>query len=123
ETRCSLSQYCEALRSDTRASVLVEGAPKSVGNTGSQITNTRTLGSRCSSSSFWIAEAPCKHTVQVGDSITTKRTEFAEPLNASLSDEILEPVRRTSGCCPLGTVLPSKSNRTPPRRSPPAHLR
>ena len=55
-----MSQYCEALGSGIRRSVAVEGAPKSVGSTGSQMTNTRIRESGCWSSSFPNAEAVLK---------------------------------------------------------------
>src|SRR5207253_3405800 len=106
ETRCSLSQYCDALGSETRRSVAVEGAPKSVGSTGSQMTNTRIRESGCWSSSFPNAEAPCRHTAQVGDTSTRTRTELAEALNVSLSDARFAAFKRTSGCWPCGAVLP-----------------
>ena len=89
-----------------RFNVIVEGAAKSVGGTGSQITKTRIFPSRCSSSSFWNAEAPCKQTVQVGESITITRTESAESLKDFFSDSMFELSSRTNGCCPGGTVLP-----------------
>src|SRR5882762_2562959 len=107
ETRCSLSQYCDALVSARRFSVIVDGAVKSVGNTGSQITNTLIFPSRCSSRSFWNAEAPCKQTVQVGDSITITRTESADSLKAFFSESMFELSRRTIVCCPVGAVLPT----------------
>src|SRR5258708_9409697 len=96
ETRCSLSQYCDALVSAMRLSVIVDGAAKSVGNTGSQITNTRIFPSRCSLSSFWNAEAPCKQTVHVGDSIAITRTESPEPLMDFFSDAMFELSRHTN---------------------------
>ncbi len=65
-----------------RPSAAVEGATKSVGNTGSQITKTRTSWLLISRSNCPVAEAPCKQTAQVGESITTTRIEDAEPLNA-----------------------------------------
>src|SRR5205823_2295945 len=106
ETKCSLSQYCAVLVSAMRLSVIVDGAAKSVGSTGSQITNTRIFPSRCSSSSFWNAEAPCKQTVQVGESITITRTESAESLKDSFNESMFALSRRTNGCCPAGAVLP-----------------
>ncbi len=72
-----------------RFNVIVEGAAKSVGNTGSQITKTRIFPSRCSLSSFSNAEAPCKHTVQVGESITITRTESADSLKDFFSESML----------------------------------
>src|SRR5262245_9774908 len=106
EMRRPLSQYWEALGSETRFSVAVEGALRSVHNTGSQITNTRMFRSPSSFKNFSNAEAPCKHTAHVGESIMRTRTEFAEPLNASFNDERLELFRLTSGCCPFGAKLP-----------------
>jgi len=55
-----------------------------VGSTGSQITKTRTFWLLISRSNCAVAEAPCRQTAQVGDSITTTRTERAEELNAAL---------------------------------------
>lgn len=101
-----MSQYCETLWSEIRLSEEVDGANKSDGNTGSQITKTRTLVPGCSSNSSWNAEAPRKQTGQVGESITITRTELAELLNESFSEEKLESVNRTKGCWPFGTVLP-----------------
>src|SRR5947207_572314 len=97
---------CDALESETRLSVAVEGAPKSVGSTGSQTTNTRIRESGCWSSSFPNAEAPCRHTAQVGDTSTRTRTELAEVLKASLSDATFAAFKRTSGGWPCGVALP-----------------
>jgi len=102
---CSLSQYCDALLSETRLSVNVEGAPKSIGKTGSHTTNTRILESPCFFSSFSSAEAPCKQTGQVGETSSSTRTELADPLNASLRTARLESFNRSSGW-PAGVVLP-----------------
>jgi hypothetical protein len=41
-----------------------------------------------------------------GDSITITRTELAELLNESFSEEKFESVNQTKGGWPLGTVLP-----------------
>src|ERR1700761_918476 len=74
EINRSLSQYCAARPSEIRFSVAVEGAPQSVGSTGSQTTKTRTGLPENSFNISSIAEAPCKQTVQVGDSSTSSRT-------------------------------------------------
>ncbi len=89
-----------------RFKVIVDGAAKSVGNTGSQIAKTLIFSSRCSSSIFWNAEAPCKQTVQVGESITITLTESAESLKDFFKESMFELSRRTKGCCPVGAVLP-----------------
>src|SRR6516225_6259224 len=76
------SQYCVTRKSGTRASAAAEGAERSVGNTGSQTTKTRTSLLPISLSKRPVAEAPCKQTAQVGDSITKILVEDAELLKA-----------------------------------------
>ncbi len=74
DTRCFASQYWFARASETDASLLVEGGPRSVQRTGSQTTKARTSLPCSSSRSFSSAEAPRTHTLQVGDSSTRTRT-------------------------------------------------
>lgn len=81
-----------------RLSVNVDGAPKSKNLTRSQITNTLILGSTSFFIVFSNAEAPCKHTAQVGDNSTRMRTESDEPLNALLKEAIFELSSRVRGC-------------------------
>src|ERR1700728_4086990 len=92
--------------SGMRASAAVEGAAKSVGNTGSQITKTRTSGLLISRSNCPVAEAPCKQTAQVGESITTTRIEDADPLNAVFRGVRSPEEKLTRGGCPLGGECP-----------------
>src|SRR5260370_17341600 len=97
-----------------RASAAVEGAPKSVGNTGSQITKTRTSWLLISRSNCSVAEAPCKQTAQVGDSITTTRTEDAEALNATFRG-VRSPARKLPRAgAPFLTTLPPPNETTRP---------
>src|SRR5260370_7584058 len=96
-----------------RFNVIVEGAVKSVGNTGSQITKTRIFPSRCSSSNLSNAEAPCKQTVQVGESITITRTESADSLKDFFSESMFQRSRRTSRCSPACPLLPQPKEHTP----------
>jgi len=74
---------------------MVDGGRTSVGNTGSQITNTRIPGSGCSSISFSIAEAPRKQVGQVGESIAITRIERGALLKRSLSVEKFPALRLT----------------------------
>src|SRR5207244_9578467 len=101
-----LSQYCAARASGMRASAAVEGATKSVGNTGSQITKTRTSWLLMSRSNCPVAEAPCKQTAQVGDSITTTRIEDTERLNAVFRGVRSPEEKLMRGGCPLGVECP-----------------
>jgi hypothetical protein len=89
-----------------RARAAVEGAAKSVGSTGSQIAKTRTFWLLISRSNCPVAEAPCKQTAQVGDSITTTRIEDAEALNAVFKGVRSPAEKLIKGGCPLGVECP-----------------
>src|SRR5260370_4523350 len=78
----SLSQYCAARPSEMRLSAAVDGAPQSVGSTGSHTTKARTFLPEKFFNTPSIAEAPCKQTVQVGDSSTSNRTSSLASLKA-----------------------------------------
>jgi hypothetical protein len=67
-----------------RLNAAVDGEAQSVGSTGSQTTNARTGLSANSRKIFSNAEAPCRHTVQVGDKSTRTRTSSFVALNRFL---------------------------------------
>ncbi len=79
-----LSQNCEARESEIRLKAAVDGEAQSVGRTGSQTTKARTGFPANPRKIFSAAEAPCRHTVQVGDKSTSTRTSSFAALNASL---------------------------------------
>jgi len=89
-----------------RARAAVEGAAKSVGSTGSQIAKTRTFWLLSSCSNCPVAEAPCRQTAHVGDSITTTRTEDAEELNAVFSGARSPDEKLARGGCGFGVECP-----------------
>jgi len=65
----------------------VVGRSQSVGKIGSQTASTRKLGSWIFSSNDSVAEAPCRHMGQVGESRSTNRTLEGEALNAFWKSE------------------------------------
>ena len=85
EMKRSGSQNCAARGSEMRFRIGVAGAARSLSITGSQTTITfiGLLGNFFKLAS--IAEAPCKHVVQVGESRTRTRVESAAALKASIS--------------------------------------
>lgn len=106
ETSRCLSQYCATRPSEIRLSAAVDGAPQSVGSTGSHTTKACTGLPGNSFNTSSIAEAPCKQTVQVGDSSTSTRTSPLESLKAFSMLERVCDVRSTSAGCVGGAVWP-----------------
>lgn len=94
----SLSQYCCTRGSEIRLSVAVDGDRQSVGRTGSHTTKARTRSPECCTNSFSTAEAPCRQTVQVGDTRTKRRVDPCAPLNASWRLAKFAVVIATNGC-------------------------
>ena len=106
ETRRSLSQNCVTRSSEIWLSAAVDGAPQSVGSTGSHTTKTCTRAPGNSFNTSSVAEAPCKQTVQVGDRSTSTRTSSLASLNAFSILESVCGVRSTSAGCVAGAVCP-----------------
>src|SRR5438094_8564581 len=103
ETSRPLSQYCLARVSEALFSAAVEGADQSVGSTGSHITKTRTGFPANSWTILSAAEAPCRHTVQVGESRSRTLASSLAGLNYVLISATFCAVTFSSGGCPKGT--------------------
>jgi len=97
-----LSQNCRARGSGTRLSVCRVGRYQSVGNTGSQTTNTRRDREWICSRIRSTAEAPRKQVVQVGDMSSITRTSPTAASNARRNSSALLAVTRVNGGCDLG---------------------
>src|SRR5579864_8102338 len=94
----SLSQNCAARASGIRLSAAVDGGPQSVGSTGSQTTKTRTGLPGNSFNTSPTAEAPCRQTVQVGDSSNSTRTSLLASLKeVSIADNVCGVRSNSSG--------------------------
>lgn len=83
DTNLLASQNCTVCGSDMRARADEDGAPQSVGSTGSHTISVRIGLPANSFRTSPVAEAPCKHTVQVGESSTSRRTSSLPALNAA----------------------------------------
>jgi hypothetical protein len=77
-----LSQNWAARESAIRLKAAVEGAVQSVNKTGSQMAKARTGLPANRSKISPAAEAPCRHTGQVGDRSKSTRTSSFAALNA-----------------------------------------
>ena len=92
----------------------IRNAPECSGRRGDKIGRQYRLPDRetphswlvISRSNCPVAEAPCKQTAQVGESITTTRIEDAEPLNAVFRGVRLPDEKLTRDGCPLGVECP-----------------
>src|SRR5260370_33835958 len=108
------SQYWVTRGSGIRASAAVEGAARSVTNTGSQTIKTRMSLPVFSRSNCPVAEAPCKQTAQVGESMTRIRVELAEALNAVFKGVRSPEEKLRSGGRRLGVQLPPRKQDATP---------
>src|SRR6266852_4346910 len=106
EITLSLSQNCAARGTEILARVAVEGDDQSVNSTGSQTTNVRTCLPARSAKMWSTAEAPCRHTGQVGDKSSRTRTSAFAALKLFLISATLWAVRFWSGAWPEGVWLP-----------------
>lgn len=84
-----------------RLTVPAPGARQSVNSTGSQTTNTRTLGSCKSRSTDSTAEAPRRQVPQVGENSATTRVRSAAALNDCLK---LSKCRAVTAGWPAGAL-------------------
>src|SRR5579883_10079 len=88
----SLSQNCAACVLEIRASAAVEGDDQSVNSTGSHTTKIFTGFAAKSAIMRLNAEAPCRHTGQVGDRSNRTRGSSLAALNSLLISPRLRTV-------------------------------
>src|SRR5258708_19946624 len=100
EITLPLSHNCAARVTETLARVAVEGDDQSVNSTGSQTTKVRTCLPARLPKMWSNAEAPCRHTGQVGDKSSRTRTSSFPPLNSFLISTTFFPITFFNGFCP-----------------------
>src|SRR5216683_403911 len=106
EITLPLSQNCAARVTEILAKVAVEGDDQSVNSTGSQTTKVRTCLPARLPKMWSNAEAPCRHTGQVGDKSSRTRTPSFAVLKSFLISTTFCAVTFCSGGWPEGVWLP-----------------
>ena len=115
-----LSQNWVTRTSDNLFRGAIDGDDQSVGSTGSQTTNARTGLPPNSRIRSWVAEAPCRHTIQVGDGSSKMRISLLAALNSFLISPTFSAVRLRRGAGRAEPGSRHKSRLAPQGESPQA---